>query len=815
MKKRKSIEMRAEKILRGLSLEEKISLLGGENTGTKEIKGKFPKLKFADGPVGVHWWCEKSTAYPALIALASSFNPELSWKMGRALARDCRARGVHVLLAPGVNIYRSPLCGRNFEYLGEDPFLSGRMAVGYIEGLQSLGVAATVKHYAMNFQEYERHRVSSDSDERTMREIYLPAFEAAVREAKTGAVMTAYNLVNGQHCSENSFLNLDVLKGEWNFGGVIMSDWCSTYSAAGAANGGLDLEMPTAIQMNAEKLMPLIEKGIVTEQTIDDKVRRIIKLALRFGWLDNDQKDDSIPLDDPETAGVALDVAREGIVMLKNKANLLPLKKEKTGKIAVIGYNAGHPVICGGGSAYTPPNHVKTILDGVRDECGGGGMSVEYEIGFDEMRHQKAMNSTVFKTPDGKDGLLGRYHGNNNLEGEPLFERIDAHVDFQWGSRTPDDRLKYNSYSVRWSGKLVATADGPHVFYYRIQDGHSTIRLDGNVIHDSGNSNMVVNYGLQTFHLDLEMGREYDISMEFKSRGGWCVMQFGCEPLSNVEEERRRAVELAKGSDAVVLGVGFTSEKEGEGNDRSFKFGEYTEKLIEEVLDANPATVVCVNAGGGFAMDSWLDKAKAILLLWYPGQEGGTAAAEIIFGKTSPSGRLPISIEKRLEDRSSFGCYHDPDKDLRVQLADGIFCGYRGFGKAGVKPLFPFGFGLSYSKFEYGKLRLSSTRMKRRGKIKATVEIRNAGKFKAAETVMLFIQDTKCSYPRPLKELKGFGKIELGPGESGEVHFKIDFDSLKFFDPDRRKWRAEKGAFKALVGPNAEEIRIAAKFKLD
>jgi len=811
MSKKKSIEKRAEKILKKLTLEEKIYLLGGEHNGTKEIKGKFPKIKFADGPVGVHWWCEKSTAYPALIALASTFNKKLARKFGWALGRDCRARGVHVLLAPGVNIYRSPLCGRNFEYLGEDPYLSAKIATNYIKGVQSQNVSATVKHFALNFQEYERHRVSSDADERTMREIYLPAFEAAVKDAKCGAVMTAYNLVNGQHCSENEFLIMKVLKGEWQFDGLVMSDWVSTYSTEGAANRGLDLEMPTGVFLNKEKLLPLIKKGIVTEKTIDEKVKRLIKLALRFDWLDREQKDDSIPLNDPETADVALNTAREGIVMLKNQNKFLPLKMEKLKNIAVIGYNAANPIICGGGSAYTTPYQVETLLDVIKSECSGK-VDVKYEVGYDVHRHIKAFNTTKFLTHNGEKGIQGEYFDNNDLSGSPLFTKIDENINFPWGGKVPDERLKIQNYSVRWRGKLIAEQSGPHIFYYRIQDGLSKIIFDGKVISNTINANAVVNYGLQTCKFDLEKGKEYDILIEFKSRGGWCVVQFGIELENEIEGERQRAIELAKNSDVVIMGIGFTPETEGEGHDRPFKFHKDLERLLIELPEANPNIVVCAYAGGGFDMSEWLNKVKALLMLWYPGQNGTKAAVEILFGKTSPSGKLPITIEKRLEDRSSFNCYHDDDNDLRVQLADGIFCGYRGFDVSSVKPLFPFGYGLTYSEFKYKDLKLSSKKIRKNQKLKVSFKIQNIGKFPAAETAMLFISDLKCSYPRPVKELRGFEKVQLAPGQSTKVNFVINYEDLKFFNPDRKKWQVEDGKFRILIGSNSEDIKLSAEF---
>ncbi|HWO11885.1 MAG TPA: glycoside hydrolase family 3 N-terminal domain-containing protein, partial [Polyangiaceae bacterium] len=337
-----AVEARVQGLLDRLTLDDKLLLLGGKpgpggpqaNSAVFGIERVgLPELRMADGPMGVHWWCDASTAYPALIAAAASFDSALWYELGRALGRDCRARGVHILLAPGVNIYRHAYCGRNFEYAGEDPFLSSRFAVAYIRGVQDQGVAATVKHFACNYMEYARHTASSDVDERTLHEIYLPAFKAAVMEAGSGALMTAYNLVNGVHCSEHPGLILDILKGEWGFDGVVMSDWLSTYSVAPAANAGLDIEMPSADMFTAANLKAALAEGEVSLATIDDKVRRLLRLAVCFGWLDHEQHDASIPYEDPETAAVALEVARRGSVLLKNEGGILPLDKSSVGTI--------------------------------------------------------------------------------------------------------------------------------------------------------------------------------------------------------------------------------------------------------------------------------------------------------------------------------------------------------------------------------------------------------------------------------------------------------------------------------------------------
>ncbi|HBC86669.1 MAG TPA: hypothetical protein DCZ94_06935 [Lentisphaeria bacterium] len=805
----KSVEQRVEKILKTLTLEEKIDLIGGVDKGTREIKGKFPEIKFADGPVGVHWWRDNSTAYPALIALASSWDKELSYKVGWALGRDCRAVGVNVLLAPGVNIYRSAICGRNFEYLGEDPVLASKMVVPYIKGLQDMGVSATVKHFAVNNQEYSRHHVSSDADERTLREIYLPAFKAAVEEAGTGALMTAYNLVNGQHCSENDWLINQLLKGEWKFDGVAMSDWCSVYSAVGPANAGLDLEMPTGKYFNREKLLPAIANGLVTEETINDKIRRLIRLAVCFGWLDRPQKLLDIPMDDPETAKVALEVSRRGTVLLKNSDNTLPISKGKIRKIAVVGYHAGNPVVCGGGSAYTPPNHVTTLLDGLRKEAGND-VEIVYERALNPMRHRESFTNSEFFAPDGRLGLFAEYFNNGDFAGEPALVRLEEKINNYWGPKKPAENILDN-YSVRWTGEIRPHLDAEYVFYLHAVDGIYKAWVDNKVVFDSNNQ---VRSTLQRSIVHLKGGESHKIRVEYVQSPGWNILGFGWESNDLVRIEYERAMSIVKNADMVILSTGYTNETEGEGHDRKFTLPDDEIRLIKDVTSINSNVVAVVYAGGNVEMESWLEKVNALLYVWYPGQEGGAAISEILFGKTNPSGKLPATFESKPEDRSSFNCYNDDDKDNRIQMADGVMTGYRHFDSRKIKPLFPFGFGLSYTAFNYGNFRMSANKMKSTGKIRLSFNITNTGGMAGAESCQLYIGDVEASLLRPVKELKDFARVELQPGESKTINFDITVSMLRYFNPDLKKWIAEPGDFKAYLGASCEDIKFVETFKL-
>lgn len=800
------VDKKVDKLLKKLTLEEKINLLGGVEFGTRPVENKIPEIKFADGPVGIHWWCDKSTAYPALIALASSFDKKLAYRMGWALGRDCRARGVHVLLAPGVNIYRSALCGRNFEYLGEDPCLSSKMCAEYIKGVQDMGVSATVKHYALNNQEFDRNHTSSDADERTMREIYLPAFEAAVKEAGAGALMTGYNLVNGQHCSENDFLVNGILKGEWGFEGVVMSDWVSVYDAVGAANAGLDLEMPFPVHFTVEKLLSAINQGLVTKKMIDDKVRRILRLAVCFGWFDRPQKDDSIPMDDPETAAVALEIARRGSVLLKNSKGMLPLKKKKIKKLAVLGYHAGHPVICGGGSAYTPPNRVTTLLDGIRKEAGPD-CEVVYEKAIDLKIFETAFTGIKYTAPDGSEGVLMEYFNGTELSGKPAASVVDPRINYSWGNKTPHPEVDKNQYAVRCSGKISFPKKDKYKFFLRATDGTAKVFIDGKLFYD----NSVKQDGMQYWVAEMPTG-ECDLRIEYVKTRGWNRLSFGFIRDASIIEDYQRACKAAKAADAVILTAGFENETEGEGFDRPFEITKSQIELINEIASINPNIAVVVYAGGNIEMKSWINKVKGLLYVWYPGQEGGAAAAEILFGKVNPSGKLPATFEKRIEDRSSFDCYHDSDKDKRIHYADGIFCGYRHFDRNRIKPLFPFGHGLSYTKFKYSKLKMSAKKMSNKGNLKISFCIDNTGSMDGAETAMIFISDLKSEHVRPVKELKGFVKLDIKAGKSKTAEWTIDADALKYFHPDRKEWVVEPGEFKVMIGSSAEDIHLSAKF---
>lgn len=804
------IETKIDTILAKLTLEEKIDLLGGQrdpkNGGDTygNEKAGIPPLKFADASVGIHWWTDRSTTYPATIALAATWDRDLAYRAGAALGRDARARGIHIVLGPGVNLYRSPLCGRNFEYLGEDPYLAAESVTGFIRGLQDQGVSATVKHYAVNYQEWDRHYVSSDVDERTLREMYLPAFRAAVEEAGTGALMTAYNLVNCVHASEHEVLLRQILKGEWGFEGLVMSDWVSTYSAVNAANAGLDLEMPTAKWLTRENLVPAVRNGLVPESVIDDKVRRLLRLMFCFGWLDRPQQDPQIPLEDPATAATSLEIARRGCVLLKNDG-ILPLDPKSGKTITVIGPHAARTPIGGGGSAYNKPWRTVSILDGLKTLFGAD--KVRHCAGVLADDSAAVYAASRYLTPSGEPGLKAEYYNNLTWTGTPVLSRTEARLEQRWGNAPVGEGVNNAGFSIRWTGKIRPDHTGPHLFYQWFM-GFFRVTVNGQVIFDMiGGANMKQ----PRVVMDLEAGRDYSIEVLYQRMGdnnGACV---GWE-YRDLHAERRAALEMARSSDVVVFCGGYSDASEGEGFDRDFAMPLEQEDLLQALTEANPKTVAVITGGGNVDMRQWIDRIPALLFAWYPGQEGGTAVAEILAGVVNPSGKLPATFERDLKDRSSTGCYHDADGDKRVLLSDGVFTGYRHHDRTGVAPMFPFGFGLSYTTFAYANLRCAKS-MAAGGTLKVSLEVTNTGKRAGVEIVQLYLHDVEASVPRPVKELKGFAAVDLKPGECRTVEFTLTERHLQFFCPRRHAWTDEPGTFEVLVGASAADIRLTAQFQ--
>lgn len=821
------VESRVNAIVSQMTIEEKIDYIGGYNSFfVRPVpRLKLPELKMADGPIGVRNY-GPSTAYPAGIAIAASWDTELANRVGTMIGKDARARGVHFVLGPGMNIYRAPMCGRNFEYFGEDPFLASRMAVAEIKGMQSQGVAATAKHFAGNNQEWDRHGVSSDIDERTLREIYLPAFEAAVKEGHVAALMDSYNLLNGAHLTQNDHLNNAIVKSEWRFDGLIMSDWDATYDGIAAANGGLDLEMPAGKFMNRETLLAAVKDGRVPVSLIDDKVRRIVRKAIEFGWMDRDQTDKSIALDNPESGKVALEAALAGTVLLKNEGGILPLNKSKLRTIAVIGPHAGDDVTGGGGSSHVHPFASTTLLKGVQRYVGESA-SVVYVAGLPSPSEPFA--KTEFRTAPGgsEQGLNAEYFNNTKLQGAPALVRTDKHINFRLDGVGYAPAAPAYEYSARWTGYYLPKTSGEYRFYVSGDDGYR-LSVDDQPLMDEWREQGDT---LTVRTMSLVAGRPYKIRLEYYQGQGGAAIRFGIISANDEGKvlEFERAKNAAKNADVVVLCLGFDERTESEGSDRTYALPADQQELLREVVSANRNTILVLTAGGSVATEGWIEKVPAMLHTWYLGQEGGTALAKILFGEVSPSGKLPISWERRWEDSPVYGSYYDPKPEVgrggdkahndgsargHVEYKEGVFLGYRHFDRSQTKPLFPFGYGMSYTSFAYSTLTVSPASLKGDAPVTVSFDVKNTGNRAGAEVAELYVADGHAKVERPVKELKGFAKVALKPGETKRVTVQLDRRALSYYDVPRKAWTADPGVFTILVGSSSQDIRVTARLRL-
>jgi beta-glucosidase len=801
------VEQRVDEILGKMTLQEKVEIIGGINDFFTRPVARLgiPALKMSDGPMGVHDY-GLTTAYPAGIALAASWDTQLAERFGASMGEDARARGVHFILGPGMNIYRAPMNGRNFEYFGEDPFLASRMAVSVIEGIQARHVIAVAKHFAGNNSEFARTTLSSDIDERTLREIYLPAFEASVKEAKVGAVMDAYNLVNGAYMTQNNHLNNDILKKEWGFDGILMSDWGATHDGVAAANGGLDLEMPSPTFMNREALLPALREGKLGAATLDDKVRRILRKAIEFGFLDRPQTDTGIPTYNQDGRQVALEVARSSMVLLKNSGSFLPLNENKMKTIAVIGPDAYPAVPSGGGSAETKPFNAVSYLEGISNRLGTKA-KVLYAVDSPPL-DEVFENSEFVTAPGGERGLRGEYFSNQELQGSPALVRIDEHVHFDWGEGSFARNQPVDHFSARWTGYFVPQTSGDYRFFTSADDGVRLYIGDDTAIDDwQPHSQTVDSYGTH-----LEAGHAYKIRLEYFEDVGSAIVGFGVTRAESFIGRNTKA--LAAKADAVVICVGFDPSTEGEGFDRTFRLPGGQDELIRQISAVNKNTIVVLTAGGNVDMTEWVDRVPAILHAWYPGQEGGTALAQILFGDYTPSGKLPASFERLWEDNPTSHNYYPENGQKRVQYSEGVFVGYRHFDRCETKPLFAFGYGLSYTTFRYDKLSVNPTTGNLNGPIAVSFNVKNTGNREGAEVAELYVGESHPAVPRPVKELKGFAKVRLKPGESRRVTLRLDRRAFSFYDVKKNDWTADAGEFIILVGGSSDKIQLQDKFVL-
>lgn len=816
---------RIEHLLEQLTLEEKVSLLAGADMWHTVVIERLgiPALKVSDGPNGARGdtFAGGTTAacFPSGIALASTWNTALVERIGQALAQETKSKGARVLLGPTVNIHRSPLGGRNFESFSEDPYLTARMAVAYITGLQSQGVGATVKHYVCNDSEFERTTISVEVDERALREIYLPPFEAAVREAGTWALMASYNLVNGTAASENPYLLQEILRREWGFDGAVISDWfLSVKSTAASINAGLDLEMPGPGVWRGEKLLRAVKNGEVAESAIDASVRYLLLLLSRTGKFEQPEEEAEQALDRPEHRALIREAAGEGIVLLKNENNVLPLRREHLESLAIIGPAAKTAYIMGGGSAQVNAHYRVTPFDGVMAKVGDQ-VRVGYEEGCTNYKLLPLLDPQSLLAGDSgtEHGLTVEYFNDPAPGGVPVWTEQRASTELLWLGPPPEP-VNVHQFAIRATGRFTPPETGSYTFSL-VSAGASRLLLNSRELIDNwssqipGDSYFGMGSAERRTSIELSAGQEYSITLEY-SKSAFNMLsavRLGCLPPQPADKIER-AVSLARQADVALVFAGLGGEWDSEGFDRADMAlpGEQN-TLIEQVARANPRTVVVLNIGSAIDMP-WLEHVAGVVVAWYPGQECGNAIADVLFGDVTPSGKLPQTFPVRLEDNPSY--LNFPGENGRVRYGEGIFVGYRYYEKKKISPLFPFGFGLSYTTFDYGSLRLSAQQIKPGETLRVSVDVTNSGERSGQEVVQLYVRDLKARLHRPEKELKAFAKVMLAPGERQTVTLPLTQKALACFDDREHAWIAGAGEFEVLVGASSQDIRARATFTL-
>ncbi len=810
-----------EKMLHLLTLQEKVSMLAGATswqTVPVERLG-IPAVKVTDGPNGARGGGRvngvKAACFPAAISLASTWHPELVERVGQALGQEAKTKGAHVLLAPTINIHRSPLNGRNFECYSEDPYLSGKMAVAYIQGVQSQGVGATVKHFICNDSEYERHSISSEVDERTLREIYLAPFQMAIQEGKPWAIMASYNKFNGIFASENPATLTTILREEWNFEGLAMSDWLGTQSTAASVNAGLDLEMPGPALWRGAKLLKAVEEGEVTEATIDTSVLRLLHLIERAGAFEYPQIEPEQAIDRPEHRAVAREAAAEGMVLLKNRQDVLPLQTEQLTSLAIIGPNAKTARIMAGGSAQVYAHYAISPFEGIVARAGEA-LQIGYELGCMNNKRLPLIDAELLTTRENAHGLTVEYFNDSDLSTLPVASTLAPGSEMLWLGSLPDE-VNAQQFSLRITGNFTPTSSGSHTFSL-ISAGLSRFFIDGQEVIDNwtqqqlseayfGRGSTEVMYAMK-----LTAGQTYALTIEYtRNNAAVVAVRLGCltpQPTDRLE----RAAALAATSDVALVFAGLSAEWESEGFDRpNLELTGEQVALIEAVAAVNPKTVVVLNTGSPIAMP-WLDRVAAVVEAWYPGQECGNAIADVLFGDVNPSGKLTETFPLRLQDNPAYINY--PGENGQVRYGEGIFVGYRYYEKKQIEPLFPFGFGLSYTTFYYDELSLSAHKITPEETLSISIDVTNTGTCAGQEIVQLYVRDQTASVLRPEKELKAFAKVHLEPGERRTVTLTIDREALAYYDTLTRTWVAEAGEFEVLVGSSSRDIHATDTFTL-
>jgi len=794
-----------------MTLEEQVSLLSGEDFWSLPAIARLGihKLRVTDGPNGARGSGQvTAAAFPCGIAVGATWNVALARELGAALAEEVKSKGAHVALAPTVNIQRSVTSGRNFECYSEDPVLTAQLAVGTIEGLQGEGVAATVKHFVGNDSEFERRTISAVIDERTLREIYLLPFEQAVKAAGTWGVMASYNRLNGTFTAEHAWLLTTVLREEWRYDGVVMSDWFGSHTTAATLNAGLDIEMPGPPRDRGQKLVDAVRAGDVPAATVRERALNVLRLAARTGAIDDERPHEEIANDRPADRALIRRAAAEAMVLLRNEGGILPLDPARVGRIAVIGPNAREARIMGGGSAQLNAHYAVSPWEGLARLFGEDRLVFAPGAANNRFvpRFDARFEATFFNSPD----LSGAIACETTQDGGeswvfPPPQIADGEV-----------------WSARYTTHFTPPASGDYevgVF----ATVNARIRVDGVIVADAWGDKWVrgptfFEQGCEeaTGHVRLEAGRSHAITLEIgKKPSEFAAFRMGMAPPPG-ENWLREAVETARNADIAIVCAGRNGEWDTEGGDLAgITLPGGQDALVRAVAEANPRTIVVLQTGGPVEMP-WLGQVAAVLEAWYPGQEAGNAIADVIAGLAEPGGRLPQTFPVRWRDNPT----HSQDSEVypglggKVRYEEGVFVGYRHYDRHGIAPLFPFGFGLGYTNFELDGLTLDTSRFDGgEAIVEAACTLINTGARAGSTVVQLYVGDTEASLARPARELKAFAKLRLEPGASARLHFTLEPRAFAFYSPTARHWVVEPGSFSLQLGFSAADIRLTGEVR--
>ncbi|KAF4982620.1 hypothetical protein FZEAL_1798 [Fusarium zealandicum] len=822
-------DINVEEILKKLSLAEKVSLLAGIDFWHTQALPEHgvPSLRLSDGPNGVRgtkfFNGIPAACFPCGTGLGATFNQGLLEEAGRKMGEEAIAKSAHVILGPTINMQRSPLGGRGFESIGEDPFLAGLGAAAIVRGIQSTGVQATVKHFVCNDQEHKRMNVQAIITERALREIYTLPFQLAVRDAQPGAFMTAYNGVNGTPCSENPKLLNDLLRKEWGWEGLVMSDWYGTYSVSDSAKAGLDLEMPGPTRWRGEVLNFAAAAEKVWGHVIDDRAREVLKFVKKCAASGVPENGPEKTVDTPETAALLRRIGNESIVLLKNEKNLLPLAKDK--KTLVIGPNAKISTYHGGGSASLAAYYAVTPYDGIAEKLGS---PPAYSIGAYTHKLLPLLGDQT-KGPDGKAGMSWKVY--NEAPGKASRKPVDE----LWLTKTEMHLVDFNNPDVGdlWYADLEGTLEVDEDATYEfglIVSGTANLYVNDKLVVDNTTKQYPGDafFGCATREelgrADLKKGEAYKIRVEFASAPSFTLkldnpvvghgsLRIGACKVIDTQAEIERSVALAKEHDQVIICGGLNADWETEGSDRaSMKLPGALDELIAAVTAANPQTAVVMQTGTPEEMP-WLDAVPAVIQAWYGGNETGNCIADVLFGDANPSGKLSLSFPKRLSDVPAFLNFRT--EAGRTLYGEDIYLGYRYYEFADREVNFPFGHGLSYTTFSFSDLSVSS----KDGNISASVTVRNTGSVRGAEVAQLYVHPLQAAkVNRPVKELRGFAKVELDVGEEKTVTIsELEKYAAAYFDEERDQWCVEAGEYEVIVSDSSAvgEKAVKDSFKVD